>query len=260
MLHFVAKNKMAARNLDTASHASEPKRDKKEDDMSFPYPKMFISISGLIGAGKTTLAEELAKEMGFPVYYEPVEDNIYLEDFYKDMKTYGFPMQVYLLNRRYQQHQQIIWSGDGAVQDRSIYEDAVFARILVKQGNMSKRDYKTYTDLYNNMSKYLTHPNFLIHLDVTPEESLERIKQRSRGCEAGIPLSYLQDLYDEYNIFLAEISKRIPVIRIRWANYRSAKELAMRVYAEMKKHQAIVDIPFDGTMTTAIPQSASNFY
>lgn len=52
---------------------------------------MFISISGLIGAGKTTLAEELAKEMGFPVYYEPVEDNIYLEDFYKDMKTYGFP-------------------------------------------------------------------------------------------------------------------------------------------------------------------------
>lgn len=234
--------------------------EKKDDDMLFLYPKMFISISGLIGAGKTTLAEELAKEMGFPVYYEPVEDNIYLEDFYKDMKAYSFPMQVYLLNRRYQQHQQIIWSGLGAVQDRSIYEDAVFARILVKQGHMSKRDYKTYTDLYNNMSKYLTHPNFIIHLDVTPEESLERIKQRSRGCEAGIPLSYLQDLYDEYNVFLAEISKRIPVIRIRWANYRSAKELAVRVYAEMKKHQAIVDVPFEGTMTASIPQSSSNFY
>lgn len=247
-------------NPDALNGAPSSNVDKRDNELPLLYPKMFISISGLIGAGKTTLAEELSKEMGFPVYYEPVEDNIYLEDFYKDMKTYSFPMQVYLLNRRYQQHQQIIWSGLGAVQDRSIYEDAVFARILVKQGHMSKRDYETYTDLYNNMSKYLTHPNFIIHLDVTPEESLERIKQRSRGCEAGIPLSYLQDLYDEYNIFLAEISKRIPVIRIRWANYRSAKELAVCVYAEMKKHQAIVDVPFDGTMTACIPQSSSNFY
>jgi len=46
---------------------------------------LFIGISGLIGAGKTTLATALAKEMGLPVHYEPVTDNEYLSDFYSDM-------------------------------------------------------------------------------------------------------------------------------------------------------------------------------
>ena len=78
---------------------------------------MFISISGMIGAGKSTLATALAKKLNLPVYYEPVIDNVYLEDFYKDMKKYSFPLQVYLLNRRFaQQLQQIVWSGKGGIQ------------------------------------------------------------------------------------------------------------------------------------------------
>ncbi len=76
---------------------------------SFGTQELFIGICGLIGAGKTTLAESLAKEMGLPVYYEPVTDNIYLEDFYGDMKKYAFPLQIYLLNKRFKQQQQIVW-------------------------------------------------------------------------------------------------------------------------------------------------------
>jgi deoxyadenosine kinase len=79
--------------------------------------------------------------MNLPVYYEPVLDNAYLADFYRDKTRYAFPLQVgllgpdkltvqvYLLNRRFQQHQQIIWSGKGGVQDRTIYEDTVFAKV-----------------------------------------------------------------------------------------------------------------------------------
>ena len=81
---------------------------------------VFIGISGLIGAGKTTLAEALAKELDLPVFYEPVTDNAYLKDFYLDMKRYAFPMQIYLLNKRFKQQQQIVWSGTGGVQDRTI--------------------------------------------------------------------------------------------------------------------------------------------
>ncbi len=55
---------------------------------------VFIGISGLIGAGKTTLATALASRLGLPVYYEPTHDNIYLEDFYKDTKKHSFAMQV----------------------------------------------------------------------------------------------------------------------------------------------------------------------
>lgn len=63
--------------------------------------RAYISLSGLIGAGKSTLARALAKQLGMEVYYEPVEDNVYLEDFYKDMRAHSFAMQVWLLNKRF---------------------------------------------------------------------------------------------------------------------------------------------------------------
>jgi deoxyadenosine kinase len=78
----------------------------------------------------------LADKLGLPVYYEPVADNEYLQDFYADIKKYSFAMQVYLLNRRFQQQQQIVWQGAGGVQDRTIYEDSVFARMLRNAGLM----------------------------------------------------------------------------------------------------------------------------
>ncbi len=55
---------------------------------------LFISISGLIGAGKSTLATKLGERMNLPVFYEPVIDNVYLSDFYKDPSRYSFPLQV----------------------------------------------------------------------------------------------------------------------------------------------------------------------
>jgi deoxyadenosine kinase len=70
---------------------------------------LFIGISGIIGAGKTTLATQLGRVFNLPVYYEEVIDNTYLADFYKDMARYSFPLQIHLLNQRFKQHQQIIW-------------------------------------------------------------------------------------------------------------------------------------------------------
>jgi len=110
-----------------------PAEAPKVNPSSQPYEQLFIAISGLIGAGKTTLAKALAETMGLPAYYEPVADNEYLADFYADQKTFAFPLQIYLLNARFRQHQQIIWSGRGGVSDRSIYEDQIFAKILKDQ-------------------------------------------------------------------------------------------------------------------------------
>ena len=90
------------------------------------------------------MAKSLAERLDLPVHYEPVANNEYLEDFYGDIKKYSFPMQVYLLNRRFQQQQQIVWQGHGGVQDRTIYEDSVFARMLRNSGLMDERDYQTY--------------------------------------------------------------------------------------------------------------------
>lgn len=213
----------------------------------------------MIGAGKTTLATELAKLMDLPVFYEPVLDNAYLEDFYRDKARYAFPLQIYLLNRRFQQHQQIIWTGKGAVQDRTIYEDTVFAKVLKDGGDMEAREYQTYRSLFSNMSNFMKKPNLIVHLDVTPEESLRRINMRNRGCESGIPLEYLKKLHAAYEEFLTEIARIIPVIRVNYANFQSMSEMAemvMREYASMTSMRFVdLDEGKAGTASTVAPDA-----
>ena len=206
---------------------------------------VFIGISGLIGAGKTTLAEALAKELNLPVFYEPVTNNEYLKDFYTDMKRYAFPMQIYLLNKRFKQQQQIVWNGTGGVQDRTIYEDSVFARMLCDSGYMEEREYKTYLELFQNMSNFMKKPNIIVHLDLTPEESLRRIQLRNRQCEQSISLEYLNALYKAYEDFVNEIAKVIPVIKVDYQRFHSADQMAKVVKQEYEQISNIKYVPID---------------
>lgn len=203
--------------------------------MSEVNPKLqdlFIGIAGLIGAGKSTLATALGELTGLPVYYEPVQDNEYLADFYTDTAKYAFSMQIYLLNRRFQQHQEIIWNGGGGVQDRTIYEDAIFAKTLLNLGLMDERDYRTYLSLFKHMSNFMCRPNIIIYLDIQPETSMKRIQMRSRDVESGISLEYLEMLYREYEVFIEEIGRTIPVIRVPWEEFRTAEDMAKLIERE----------------------------
>jgi deoxyadenosine kinase len=196
---------------------------------------VFIGIAGIIGAGKTTLATALGQHLGLDVHYEPVIDNEYLDDFYRETKKYAFAMQIYLLNRRFQQHQEIIWRGRGGVQDRTIYEDAIFAKTLRDMDLMDERDYETYVNLFRNLSNFMCRPNFIIYLDVTPEKSLARIRERSRGCETGVSLEYLTQLYEGYEEFLQEIGRLIPVLRVQWNEFWDVQPLAEAITREYQK-------------------------
>ncbi|MCK6527068.1 deoxynucleoside kinase [Myxococcota bacterium] len=193
---------------------------------------LFIGIAGMIGAGKSTLAAALGKHLGLPVYFEPVTDNEYLADFYRDTARYSFATQIYLLNRRFQQHQEIIWRGGGGVQDRTIYEDAVFAKMLVDLGLMEERDYHTYLSLFRHMSNFMCRPGVIVYLDVKPERSMERIRLRQREVEGGITLEYLSALYREYEGFIADISRTVPVIRVDYDRFRDAEEMASVIERE----------------------------
>ena len=188
--------------------------------------ELFIGIAGMIGAGKSTLAKALGDHLDLPVYYEPVDDNEYLEDFYRDTARYSFATQIYLLNRRFAQHQEVIWRGGGGVQDRTIYEDAVFARTLVKIDLMEERDYRTYLGLFHHMSNFMCRPNVIVYLDVKPERSMERIQMRHRDVESGVSLEYLEALYDEYERFIENISRTIPTIRVDYDQFRDVEEMA----------------------------------
>lgn len=215
-----------------------PSRPMKLDIISGPAPfaydgpreKVFIAISGIIGAGKSTLAAALADLLGLPVYYEPVTDNDYLKDFYNDMAKYSFPLQIYLLNRRFAQHMQIVWSGGGGVSDRSIYEDGVFAQLLMESKLMERRDYDTYVQLFSSMSNFMKKPTLIVHLDVSPEEALERVKLRNRDCETGLTVEYLRKLAFGYEAFIDDIRRVIPVIRVKWEQrHQDVRVLAAQI-------------------------------
>ncbi len=218
-------------------------RDRKERPFSplgkarpGEFENLFIGIAGMIGAGKSTLARALGEHLSIDSYYEPVQDNVYLADFYKDMASYSFSMQVYLLNRRFQQHQEIIWRGRSAVQDRTIYEDSIFAKMLSKAGLMDPRDYETYVQLFKNMSNFMCKPSVIVYLDVSPESSKERIDMRSRGVESSISLDYLKELHDGYEEFIEGISRMIPVIRVDYEEFATAEEMANVISREYLNH------------------------
>jgi len=186
---------------------------------TFGSPNILVGISGIIGVGKSTLTESLGKLMHWDVVKEPVESNDYLPKFYKDMKKYSFPMQVYLLNHRFRQHQQMVWSDKSMVQDRTIYEDVIFAKMLHDGGLMEDLDFSTYIQLFNNMTNFLHRPDLIIYLDVEPSEALRRVKKRSRSCETGLTLDYLVKLKQGYEEWLKDVEGRIPVLRLDWNTY-----------------------------------------
>ncbi len=200
------------------------------------FENLFIGIAGMIGAGKSTLATLLGKHLEIDVYYEPIADNEYLEDFYRDTPRYSFATQIYLLNKRFQQHQEIIWRDRSAIQDRTIYEDSIFAKMLVESGLMDERDYRTYVELFHHMSNFMCKPNVIVYLDVTPERSLERIAARGRSMEEGISKEYLAALYRGYEEFIADISRVIPVIRVDYDRFATAEEMAEVIRRDYLDH------------------------
>ena len=126
---------------------------------------MHLAIAGNIGSGKTTLTRLLAQHYKITPHYESVDDNPYLNDFYKDMQRWSFNLQVYFLNSRFQQLVELRESGQKIIQDRTIYEDAyIFAPNLHAMGLMTTRDFENYISLFETMQKLVAPPDLLIYL------------------------------------------------------------------------------------------------
>ncbi len=169
--------------------------------MTFPPPdkKLFFCIAGNIGSGKSSLTQKLSELFGWKAYYESVDDNPYLPDFYADMKRWAFHLQVYFLSKRFQTHKEIVESENSVIQDRSIYEDVeIFARNLFEIGKMDDRDYQNYRSLFYTMSDYLKPPDLMIYLKCPIDTLLRQIARRGRSYEQSIPREYLEQLNRHY--------------------------------------------------------------
>lgn len=164
--------------------------------------KKYIAIAGNIGAGKSSLTTLLGKNFGWETYYESVDNNPYLSDFYEDMRRWSFNLQIYFLSSRFQ-HQKVLHSIDKSlIQDRTIYEDVeIFAKNLHEMGLMSNRDYENYKSLFNEMVAYLKAPDLLIYLRADVPTLVRQIQQRGREYENSIRIEYLERLnrlYEEW--------------------------------------------------------------
>lgn len=189
---------------------------------------MHIAVAGNIGAGKTTLTRQLARHYGWLPNYEDVDDNLYLDDFYEDMKRWSFNLQIYFLKSRLNQILKIRESGDDVIQDRTIFEDAyIFAPNLFDMGLMTKRDFSNYTELFEMMIKLIDPPDLLIYLRASVPKLVEQIQKRGRDFEKSIRLDYLKALNDRYESFISGYTMgKILVIDVDHINFaENAKDL-----------------------------------
>lgn len=168
---------------------------------------MHIAIAGNIGSGKTTLTSMLSKHYGWEARYEDADDNPYLNDFYDDMHRWSFNLQIYFLNSRFYQVEEIRGSGKKVIQDRTIYEDAnIFAPNLHAMGLMSTRDYENYVSLFRLMSSYVKAPDLLIYLRASVPTLVSQIQKRGRDYENSIRLDYLKRLNERYEAWINDYS------------------------------------------------------
>lgn len=161
--------------------------------------KKYVAVAGNIGAGKSSLTRLLSSYFQWESFYERVDDNPYLADFYEDMDRWSFNLQVFFLSSRFNHHREIEESSSSVVQDRSIYEDAeIFARNLFEMGFMTERDFRNYTDLFQIMTSYLKPPDLLVYLRASVPTLVRHIQSRGREFESTIRIEYLKRLNVHY--------------------------------------------------------------
>ena len=195
-----------------------------------PYDDLLVSISGIIGAGKTTLIDKFLEKLGStPVAHEPCqtgpvqEQNWLLDKFYHSPDKYAFPMQLLLLHKRLVAQRIAIKAAAAAsadpsliITDRCFLEDSCFEEVLHDMGFITDIEHRVYEECLASMCMSSRTPDLVIFLRVTPETALARTKARGNACEAKMELDYLVKLDAAYQKWLGEMRDIAAVAVVDW--------------------------------------------
>ncbi|MCS4483962.1 deoxynucleoside kinase [Gleimia sp. 6138-11-ORH1] len=200
-----------------------------------------IVVGGMIGAGKTTISTLLAKELGYDVICEKVDESIVLPLFYTSTEEerikhrYPFLLQLEFLNARFSSIKEGLRNhGRRTVMDRSIYEDWYFAHVNHQLGGISDLEMKIYSDLLNNMMQEIAEipskaPDLFIYLHADFEIILERIAQRGREFEQGKELTaYYRRLWEGYDDWVINCYDESEVLEINIGEVDLLNDLTAR--------------------------------
>lgn len=187
----------------------------------------FIVIEGNIGVGKSCFSSLLTKIRGerARLFPEPVDKPAFrtlLGRYYDDPARWGFTFQMYALKERFKQHTlaaELTANGVDVVQDRSIYADGCFGRLVYLDKNMTREEWDIYAESFGNLKRFLRYPDLMVYLRASPEVCHERTKKRGRKEESGVPLDYLRRLHDEHEELVSAMSRFTRVVVFDWSEF-----------------------------------------
>ena len=194
-----------------------------------------IVLAGMIAAGKSTVSARLADKLNTDLMIEPVDDNSILPLYYNNKEKYAFLLQIYFLNERFKLIKKALKNNKNVL-DRSIYEDELFTRINLMEGNITQVEYDVYKDLLANMLEEIEDmpkkaPDLLVYLDITFDKFLENLGKRGRAFEqidestkkGQKDLAYFKLLHSEYQKWYEDY-RYSPKIAIDMNKYDVNKE------------------------------------
>ena len=161
------------------------------------YP--YIVVEGVIGAGKTTLAEMIGSRIDAQLVLEEFEENPFLGTFYEDRKRWAFHTQLSFLASRFKQQKRLMARDlfhQAVVSDYAFEKDRIFAYV-----NLEGDELQLYETMYTIMELNTPAPDVVIYLQASPERLLRNIRKRGRAYEEGIDRAYLASLTDAYNYY-----------------------------------------------------------
>jgi len=164
----------------------------------------YIAIEGVIGAGKTSLAQKLADKLGANLILEQFEENPFLEKFYNDRKRYAFQTQMFFLINRYKQQQQLNQQElftKYIVSDYIFEKDRIFAYL-----NLSGDEIKLYESIFPLLERDIPKPDLVVFLQSGIDRLIGNVKKRGRFFEKNLTKAYLTELSEAYNNFFFKYS------------------------------------------------------
>ena len=156
----------------------------------------YIVVEGAIGSGKTTLATRMAERLQAKVLLEDAKANPFLPQFYRDMRRYALPTQLFFLFQRVQQLdalKQPDLFGKPTIADFALAKDPLFARLTLDDA-----EYQLYAKIYEHVKPQAAAPDLVIYLQASVETLFHRVRKRGHAGEQGITEDYLRALSEAY--------------------------------------------------------------
>jgi len=163
----------------------------------------FITIEGNIGAGKTTLANLLAKKLNARLILEEFAENPFLSKFYDNPSQYAFPLELFFMAERYKQLKELVHTKD-LFQSITV-SDYLFTKcLLFAKVNLPEEEFRLYQKLFDIIHQQLVFPDVLIYLHAPVNKLQQNIKKRNRPFEQAIPDEYLFNIQETYTHYIKQ--------------------------------------------------------